>query len=281
MAYEEDKTRLRRQSSKQAVGLAMQGRWREAIVANEELLENFPNDVDAYNRLGRAHMELGEYAKARKSYEKAIELDAYNLIAKKNLTRLSHISETHGTPEGGFHKVEPLKFIEEVGKAGVVSLLRLAPAAVVAKATAGDPADLKVDGSMLTVTNTQGEYLGQVDPRNGQRLLKLMEGGNKYSANIVSAADDAVTVIIRETFQDASQVGKLSFPPKGAEPARGDMADRMIRRKLEMEEQYGGETGYAVVGSEGEEGEFIPGDTEDSEENDEDADVGDEMDSEE
>ena len=90
MAYhEEERTRLRRQSTKQAIALAMQGRWREAVVANKSFLESFPNDVDAYNRLGRAHMELGEYALAREAYEKAVEIDSYNTIAKKNLNRPS------------------------------------------------------------------------------------------------------------------------------------------------------------------------------------------------
>ncbi|GAG89974.1 unnamed protein product, partial [marine sediment metagenome] len=36
--------------------------------------------------------------------------------------------------EEGFHKVEPQQFIEEVGKAGVVSLCRLAPPAILARA---------------------------------------------------------------------------------------------------------------------------------------------------
>ena len=66
MAYhEEESTKLRRQTSKQAIALAMEGRWREAVTANQSLIDAFPSDVDAYNRLGRAYMELGEYAIAR------------------------------------------------------------------------------------------------------------------------------------------------------------------------------------------------------------------------
>ena len=59
MSYqEEERTRLKRQSSKHAIALAMQGRWREAVAANKSLLESFPNDVDAHNRLGRAYMDI-------------------------------------------------------------------------------------------------------------------------------------------------------------------------------------------------------------------------------
>jgi len=53
----------------------MQGRWKEAIAANKSLIESFPNDVDAYNRLGRAYMELGEYSRAREAYGRTLELD--------------------------------------------------------------------------------------------------------------------------------------------------------------------------------------------------------------
>ena len=131
--HEEERTRLRRQSSKKAIALAMQGRWREAVAANMRLLESFPNDVDAYNRLARAYMELGEYSLAKEAYERAIELDPYNTIARKNLSRLSHLGETSVGSEVGFDRVEPHQFIEEVGKAGVVNLCRLAPAEILAK----------------------------------------------------------------------------------------------------------------------------------------------------
>jgi tetratricopeptide (TPR) repeat protein len=233
MAYqEEEQARLRRQRSKQAIALAMQGRWREAVAANQEIIASFPHDVDAYNRLGRAYIELGDYPQAKEAYERAIEIDPYNVIAQKNLRRLPYLGEGVGS-EAGSDRAEPQYFIEETGKAGVVSLYRLAPPAVLAKMAAGNKAYLKVGGSILTVENARGEYLGQVEPRHAQRLVKLMEGGNQYAAAIVSAAEDRVLVIIRETYQDPSMVGQLSFPPKGGESLRPYLSDKMLRRELE------------------------------------------------
>jgi hypothetical protein len=258
MTYqEEEKTRIRRQSSKQAIGLAMQGRWREAVAANKKLLETFPNDGDAYNRLGRAYMELGEIPQAKEAYEKALEVDPYNIIAKKNLSRLSHLDEK-ALSGGTVHKVEPQQFIEEIGKAGVANLNKLAPPAILAKVVAGDKVNLKIDQHSLLVENAQGEYLGQVEPKHSQRLIKLMEGGNKYTGAIVSSTEQVVTVIIRETYQDPSQVGKLSFPPsKEPESFRPYVVgDRIIRREIEFEEAQPGEHGYTIVG--GEEGEELP-----------------------
>ena len=251
MSYQEaEGTRQRRQSSQQAIALAMQGRWQEAIAANKSILESFPNDADAYNRLGRAYMELGEYSLAREAYERAIELDPYNIIARKNLNRLAHLGETAVSSEGSSHKVEPHQFIEEVGKAGVVNLCCLAPPAILAKAVAGNKVNLKIDGSRLVAENCHGDYLGVVEPKHGPRLIKLMEGGNRYSAAIVNSGEKAVTVIIREEYQDPSQSGRLSFPPKGAESFRPYVGDRIIRRELEYEEALSAKPGYTIVGGE-------------------------------
>ncbi len=233
MAYqEEEQVRLRRQRSKQAIALAMKGRWREAVAANEDIITSFPGDVDAYNRMGRAHIELGEYALAKEAYARTIELDPYNIIAQKNLQRLSYLGEGAGE-EDDSDRVEPQHFIEETGKAGVVALYRLAPLAVLAKMGAGDRVYLKADGAGLNVENGRGEYVGQVEPKHGQRLIKLMEGGNRYSAAVVSINEERVTVIIREIYQAPSQAGQLSFPPKGMDNLRPYLSDKMLRRELE------------------------------------------------
>jgi len=234
MTYqEEEQARLRRQRSKHAIALAMQGRWREAVAANKDIIGSFPNDVDAYNRLGRAYIELGDYSQAKEAYGRALELDPYNVIAQKNLRRLSYLGEAVVGAEADSDKVEPQHFIEDTGKAGVVDLYHLAPQEILARMVAGDRVYLKIDESGLTVENGRGEYLGQVEPKHGQRLIKLMEGGNRYTAAVVSSAEDRVTVIIREVYQDPSQAGQLSFPSKGVEGLRPFLSDKMIRRELE------------------------------------------------
>jgi tetratricopeptide (TPR) repeat protein len=243
MAYqEEEQVRLRRQRSKQAITLAMQGRWREAVAANKDIIASFPNDVDAYNRLGRAYIELGDYSLAKEAYGRAIELDPYNIIAQKNLRRLSYLGEAVAGSEADSDKAEPQHFIEETGKAGVVNLYHLAPREVLAKMVAGDRVYLRVDDSALAADNSRGEYLGQVEPRHAQRLIKLITGGNQYTAAIVSSDEDRVTVIIREVYQDPSQAGQLSFPPRGGESLRPYLSDKMLRHELEQMETLGEES---------------------------------------
>lgn len=255
MAYhEEEQLKLRRLNSKQAITLAMQGRWQEAVNINQTILETFPDDVDAYNRLGRAYMEIGALAKAKKAYEHSLSLDAYNSIAKKNLQRLSHLGEVALDSKEHVHKVEP-QFIEEAGKSGVVSLQRLASPNVLVRLVAGDKVYLKVDEINLNVKSSLGEYIGQVEPKHAQRLIKLMQGGNKYSAAIISAAENKATIIIRETHQDPSLVGQPSFPPRWAEGLHPYGGDRAAEHRWEEEEELE-EVGCSVE----EEPEILPED---------------------
>ena len=71
----------------------MEGRWDEAIVANKSIIEIFPNDINAYNRLGKALTEVGLYSQAREAYSEALKIDPKNSIASRNLRRLSLLKE--------------------------------------------------------------------------------------------------------------------------------------------------------------------------------------------
>ena len=253
MSYQEEgQAKLRRLRAKEAIALAMQGRWREAVAINKSIVESFPHDVDAHNRLGRAYMELGEYSQSREAYSHALELDSYNVIAQKNLRRLSLLGESPVASEGENHTAKPQHFIEETGRVGIVNLYSLAPGEILARMVAGDRIYLRTSGSSLIVENGSGQYLGEVEPKHGQRLIKLMEGGNKYSAAIVSSTEDKVTIIIREVYQHPGQAGQLSFPPKGAGRPQTYVSDRILRRELEYEEELVEELGYTIVGGEGE-----------------------------
>ncbi len=60
--------------TRQAIELAMQNRWKEAIAVNLAIIESLPTDIDAFNRLGKAHMELGDLSKAKDAYSKTLEV---------------------------------------------------------------------------------------------------------------------------------------------------------------------------------------------------------------
>ena len=245
--------RIKEQRSKEAIDLAMQARWREAVDVNKEIIEIFPGDVDTFNRLGRAYMELGQYTKAKEAYKQAVKLEPYNAIANRNLRRLNDLKETEKI-EVETDMVEPHQFIEEIGKTGVVTLTDLAPKEDRALTVAGDKAILKVEGSFMVAENGRGGFLGKVEPKHSQRLVRLMLAGNKYSARVVKSTAEGMTVMVREIFQHPTQAGRLSFPPKGMEEFRSYGSDKLSKIQSEGEDED--DSGYTIIG--GDEVEVLP-----------------------
>jgi tetratricopeptide (TPR) repeat protein len=277
---EEDKARLRQRLSKEAVDLALEGKWEEAEAVNRDIIEKFPADAEAYNRLGRALTELEDFDGAKEAYFKALELAPENAIAKKNLARLTSLSESMAILSGNPQKASTSRaqarrvaldlFITEMGKAGVVNLHNVASGEVLAKMGFGDQVHLEVRGQHLIVEDGSGEYLGEVEPRQGLRLIKLMRGGNRYDAAILNVEEDKVQVVIKEVYQHPSQVGHPSFPVKAAERLRSRIKESLLRRGIITDEgealQEGGyfeeeeypsheeepvPEGFTVVGEEG------------------------------
>lgn len=232
----EDRARSKKQQADVAIQMALQGRWAEAVQLNRAIIESFPTDVDACNRLGKALTELGRYGEARESYNRALDIDPLNSIARKNLTRLATLGE-EAPPRVASQKLSPQMFIEEMGKTGVTTLLR-PNMAVAARMTAGDQVSLQKTDSLLAVQTSTGERVGEVEPRLGQRLLKLMAAGNEYVAAIQALDASQVKVFIRETFQHASQTGKLSFPPTVTEQVRPYTKGRLVRSDGDDEVYY-------------------------------------------
>lgn len=233
---EEEKTGVWRIRIQEAIKLAQENRWQEAVVANQSIIEVFPNDVDAYNRLGRSYMELGELKKAKEAYSKALELSPSNSIAKKNLDRLALLKGVHIAKNEQRRKLPPSAFIPDTGKAGVVNLLEIAPQSVLVKMVPGEQVFLTVRNQDVVVENYKGEYLGLVEPEHGLRLAKLIKGGNQYIAGIVSLDNDKVKVMIRETMQHPSQTGKLSFPIRVAESYPAHVKDSLLRHSAGEDE---------------------------------------------
>ena len=64
------------------------GRWDEAVQINLHILELFPDDIQARNRLGKAYSELGRYDEAVATYEQNLQRQPSNNIARKRLADL-------------------------------------------------------------------------------------------------------------------------------------------------------------------------------------------------
>ena len=206
-------SRLKRQQTDQAIDAARRADWTAAAEINEKILEAGP-DSAAENRAAKAYWELGELGKAREHYQSALAIDPTNRIAERNIHRLRMLmvdagSKTVPAQEGS--KAPVGIFVEETGKTGFAHLVDLASPNDLAQVNPGDFVELSPSGPRV-VAKSNGVKIGAVEPRVAARLLRLMADGNKYAAGVTSLGDEDVRIIIRETYQDPANYGKVSFP---------------------------------------------------------------------
>jgi tetratricopeptide (TPR) repeat protein len=271
----EDRQRMRRLRSERAIQLAMQNKWQEAAALNRQILEQFPDDVDTLNRLGKALMELGQYAESRDQYARATKADPSNGIAAKNLARLTKLAADAAAspvvvmPHG--QRVDPSVFIEESGKTAVTDLVDRAPFHDIATLTAGDKLALKVENGVVKIVGSGDTMVGQLEPKIGQRVMRLVTAGNRYSAAITSIDEQHVRIILREEFRDPSMRSRPSFPTQQGPEIRPYTKENMFRADVDDEDDDALDDSEVDV----ETGDVAEGDADASKDTDEDDDDSD------
>ncbi len=209
-----DRNRFKEYWVRQAIQCAARQRWAEAEKINRSIVRQCPDDVDARNRLGKAQWELGLLPEAKESYRQALALDPGNAIAARNLLRLETAfdADCASGHEDATPRVPADIFIAESGKTTIVKVLPLPGKQGDVLALPGAPLRLEMQGRSMRVLNRGGQPLGQLGAALAQRLAALMEAGNRYAAAVVGIQQGDVYIVIKETYQHASQVGRHSFP---------------------------------------------------------------------
>lgn len=194
---------------REAVALAMDSNWAEAAKVNAEIVEVTPDDLDAWNRLGKAYLELGKAKESRASFEHTLTIDPTNSIARKNIERLSMGS--YASSLGGA-KVSHKMFNGDSGKSAQVVLMGVTVGKDRPYLAPGGAIDLRPNNGNLTVFSSDGRFVGIVPPQLGRRLVLMIEAGNRYEGAIAGTTADSVRVVLRESYQHPSQRSKVSFP---------------------------------------------------------------------
>ena len=195
----------------EAVGLAVDARWEEAVELNEFIIRSFGADEGTQNRLGKALTELGRLEDAKSAYDATLTINPMNPVARKNTAKLESLINAKDILKGGPVKVDLNLFVEEMGKT-TTTTLRAAADDVCSKLAPGDVAELRVDGDGIEVDTVRGVRVGSLEPKLARRLIKFIQGGNRYQAGITSCEGSTVKVIVRESYQDPKFQGKPSFP---------------------------------------------------------------------
>lgn len=236
MAEFAERIKPRAQYVDEAIELALASRWAEAVQVNRGIVDRFGPDEDTLNRLGKAYTELGQLNEAIEAYQSTLKMNPVNPIAVKNLSKLQALRGGQPVPTSKA-KVDVDAFIEETGKTSLTALHVHAEGDPCSKVAGGDPVKLIVAGDTMNVETARGVYLGHLEHALGRRLIKFLEGGNRYSGAVATCEGGAVKIIVRETYQDPKFFGRPSFPIKrGRDEFRPYAKESLLTRNADVEE---------------------------------------------
>ncbi|RLC32749.1 hypothetical protein DRH13_01205 [Candidatus Woesebacteria bacterium] len=183
--------------AQKAIAAALKASWKDALELNKTILKNDSTDVDALNRLARAHSELGEIDKAKQTAQKVIRIDPHNTIAAKALEKWKGLRKGEKTITSKF---SARVFLEEPGKTKIVSLLHLGDSKkVLANLDSGDEVILKLGSHRISVCSLNKKYIGRLPDDLSASLIKLIKRGNEYQVFVKSSKPQEIKVFIRET----------------------------------------------------------------------------------
>lgn len=256
MTNAQQKPKTRKQLIQEAIDSSLASQWEEVIAINDTLLERFPRDAEAFNRKGRAYMELRRPIEARESYQEALKADPANMIARRNLQRLEILyNREGGSPDDAAasdKEIPPAAmFIEEIGRTWADILAHPADKGTIAEVSPGDKLGLKVDGDRIKVVNGDVE-LGEIELTIGSRIKMLMDQGHVFEVYSLGMSMDNLRVIVREVSRPEENENVIAFP-------RQDFFSQDLLRQRQQLSQR-------------DEGDFVFGEDDDEEEDEEVAD---------
>ena len=203
MTGEKSNTRenLRLELVDEAIKLATQGQWDKAAKINRKITKQFPDDYQAYNRLGKALSEIGRTPAAKKAFNKSLEISPQNQIAIKNLSRLSILKHDNKS-QTVLTESAKRRFAEDPGSTALTSLTNIGPANIVSRTSPGHHVKLVADKKILSVVDRQGERLGNIESKLASKLLKIMSEGYKFEGTVTSVSGKNISVIAQTTYEN-------------------------------------------------------------------------------
>ena len=199
----------------QAIDSALKCDWTQAIKLNKLILQEYPDDVEALNRLARAYLENGDVKNAKKTTKLVLEIEPSNKIALKSLSRYK--SNFNGALNNSEHNVDVSDFIEETGTTKQTQLLYLCSENLISSLSSGDELLLSTHSHKVSVTTLDKKYVGKLADDLSAKLRILTKNGYQYKTIIKSADKYCVRIIIKETKRGKGFENKQSFPREASE----------------------------------------------------------------
>lgn len=195
--------------NQEAIKAAVANDWNKAKELNEEILLQTPDNISALNRLGISLAVLGKKTAAMKSFQKALELDKNNLIAKNNLARLK-INKDSTIINPSLQTT--VSFIEEPGKSKVIPLVSQGEPKIFSGLTIGEAVSLVANKYKVKVVSSSDHFIGYLPDNIARRLIDLINGGYKYKVIMKSVNPKGPSIFAQEIYASKKLRGAPSFP---------------------------------------------------------------------
>lgn len=195
--------------NQEAIKAAVASDWPKAIELNEKIIADNPEDVPALNRLGIALAMTGKKTLATKSFQKALELDKNNLIAKNNLSRLK-ASQAGVLINPSLQTT--VSFIEEPGISKVIPLVSQGEPKIFSSLTIGEPVNLVANKYKIKVVSSLNGFIGYLPDNIARRLIELIKAGYKYKVIMKSVNPKGPSIFAQEIHASKKLKGAPSFP---------------------------------------------------------------------
>lgn len=196
----------------QAIKLALDNNWDDAIALNKQILEENQQDIDTLNRLAYAYMQSGKFDDAKSTYTLVTDIDKTNPIAVKNLKKLVALSQSKNgiNPQSHTNHMDNV-FIQEAGKTKTIELSNIADKRTLMSLQHGDEVILTIKRSKVFALTSDKAFVGMLPDNVGIRLISFIKGGNEYQACIKSVDERSVSVFIKETKRAKKFFNQSSF----------------------------------------------------------------------
>lgn len=217
----------------EAINEALKGNFQNAIEINKQIVAKDSSNIDAYLRLGFAHLQLNNLNAAKRYYYKALKLQPANQIAKINLEKINILGKKgkYKNFEKNSLSLDPNLFLNIPGKTKIVPLVNLGQINLLAKLKIGQKVFLKIKKRRIEVRTEQNEYIGALPDDISKRLIFFIASKSSYSTYIKEAFKNQVDVFIKEETK-SKKVAKLPSFPKNIQD---DL--KIMEKKDEDEEE--------------------------------------------
>ncbi|CAN5290750.1 hypothetical protein BH10PAT1_BH10PAT1_2360 [soil metagenome] len=180
--------------AQEAINAALSSAWKQAVILNLKIIKLNPKDVDALNRIAKAHAECGEINKANAATQKVLKIDPANTIAIKAIQKWKDYKS-----DGNISStiISANSFIEEPTRTRIVKLINLGETNNINNLDCGDA--LKMSGHIhrVNVYTKDEKYIGRFPDDIAAKFISLIKLGGTYEVLVKSSSKTHVEVFVR------------------------------------------------------------------------------------